>query len=277
MMRSGEDPHWHERGAVPAGAIWVAGLYVFVITVVFVVVTPTLDRLAGDARRTGQPVPAGAAATPAAPAAKVILETFRDFPPPPNANPECVAAVLRTYYPTLRHNGHSWVDSADPAPPVNSFGAAEWRGRMSVKVGGAWAQFRERGCDKEPARGPAAPPPPQEDPRFRELLGTYQLRATGQTNPECASIFPIQMDVTGFQSSTEINLRLTPSGEKVYGGDFPATPIRGYNLRLEAPYFSMSGSFIGRSTEIIVEGTFSTNVGGGCRIDFEGTKARSSP
>jgi hypothetical protein len=58
----------------------------------------------------------GRITAPTTPQARVIPEVFRDFGAPPSENPECVANVLAGYYPTLKWNGFSWVDSSDPAP-----------------------------------------------------------------------------------------------------------------------------------------------------------------
>jgi hypothetical protein len=278
-MRPEHDPYWHERGFLfetpVGGAIFLVALAVFTVTVVTLAGSPRLDRLAAqeEARRRRVALPVAA---PAAPAPKVIPETFRDFPAPPTANPDCVKAVLKLHG-TVSHNGFSWVDTADPAPPVNTPAAAAWRGRMSAKVGAIWADFRERGCDKEPARLPAAPPPPKEDPRFKELLGTYYLRAPVVPGV-CLGLLPSALKVDRFQSGTEIEVTLVPSGGASPSGRFLAF-INGYTFRLSVPerHLSMQGTFIGQSGDTIVEGVFSYDVGGGCTVEFQGTRTRPSP
>jgi hypothetical protein len=215
------------------------------------------------------------------PTARVIPEVFRDVGPPPTENPQCVQDVLQKYYPTLKWNGFSWVDSADPAPPANSEAAAAWRGRMSVKAGGAAALFSERSCDKPPAQ--AAQPgsqAPAVDPKA-ELLGTYYLRAKGTPPPECQTVLPAKLTALAFQSATEFNLRLEPQPGTSDSprGDFSGVPINGYTFRLNVPgkYFSVEGTFLGQSGGTIIEGTFSYNVGGGCGIEYVGTKTPPAP
>jgi hypothetical protein len=260
-----------ERGMVTD--LILAGIIVGVVLTlsgVGLLAAPTIDKWRDDRRAARQ----GREVLPNTPPARVIPEVFRDFGAPPSENPQCVADVLASYYPTLKWNGFSWVDSSDPAPPANSTIASEWRGRMKAKVGALFDLFGQQNCDKPPVADLPPPAGPTDDPAA-ELTGTYTLVQTGNPTTECNQVLPTTMRVS-FQNASDMNVTLTSSGSDGPSGSYLALLNSGRNFRFDAPekYFAMNGTFITRSSEIIVEGVFSYSVGGGCGIPYEGTKSR---
>jgi hypothetical protein len=144
---------------------------------------------------------------------------------------------------------------------------------MKVKVGAVFDLFRNENCDRPPVGECPLPPPPSED--NTELVGTYTLVQTGNPTAECNQVLPKTMSVS-FQNASDMSLGLTPSSSDGPSGTYLVVLNSGRSFRLDVPekYFSMNGTFITRSLEIVVEGTFSYNVGGGRGIAYEGTKAR---
>jgi hypothetical protein len=208
--------------------------------------------------------------------ASLVAPAMYGQSPPPAANPQCVQDVLAKHYPTLKWNGFSWVDTADKAPLADSPEVPAWRGRMAVKVEAVTALFSERQCDKPPAELPTPKPVTPQSPT-QGLEGKYELKATGAVQFECRDSLPKSLTVHKFQSTTEFDMSLEPKVADSPGGSFVVTMNSGLSWRLDVPqkYFTMTGTFITRSSENIIEGGLIVNVGGGCQIEYEGTKARS--
>jgi hypothetical protein len=218
-----------------------------------------------------------------APPPPIQVAQLHTFEAPP-AN-DCATRVLSDF-PSVSFNKETGLwEAPDQKRPVLPYkpDLAEvqqynkqvkfWNELMDQRVGVVLAELRSHDCFKQapPIEAPKTNPPNQEAP---SIFGTYHLKATGGSLvPECSGVLPPTLTVSPGANSSEFNVAVAGHGDipgKTFE-HFPLTANPTFTGDNPEHFWSISGGFIQRSSGVVVTGTFTYNVGGGCGIDYEGT------
>jgi hypothetical protein len=260
-----------ERGATGVEEVVTAGVLAVIFVFGFLFIAAATEDLGEKKREAGR--------------ASAATVTFIGPGPPPGAEAECVRSASERAGVVWLGGNMGWrklggddepklVDFLAPNKKLlvsrQEYGEAldNWIGEMTRLKNQALQNIQSSRCT-EPL-GTASPPP---NPEILSIFGTYYLKGTGGSLvPECSTVLPPSLSVSP-NGNNEFNVAVAGHGE-IPGktlGPFPLSSNPTFAGDDPPHYWTISGGFIQRSAGIVVTGTFTYSIGGGCGIDFEGT------